>query len=245
MSGPALMPDWLTQLITALAAGQEPAAGQDWEAGVRAFLTNLAEPVPLAVVHDWHASAVLPLLSELCADQAAVGALHAAALTGQPVTATQWTAALSAALPEVYRRAYAYRDAWQVNYDSAEEYGTAHDFGDEGTREYAVYYADLATGANLRAYADANATASAAALAVAFATADPAAYAQTCPYAAARGYALALASSSDPGQPSDRTGTAPADRSVSERAAYARLAEGLIASLRRVASAPSACQSGP
>jgi hypothetical protein len=244
MSAPEPLPDWLTQLITALSAGPEPAAGRAWEAEVRGYLAN-PELVPLAAVHDWHATTVVPLLSELCAEQAPVGELHAQALAGRPVTAAQWTAALRAALPEVYRRAYAYRAAWQVNYDSAQEYGTAHNFGDDGTREYAVYYADLATGANLRAYADANTIATAAALAIAFASADPLAYAESCPYATVRAYALALASSSDPGQPGDQAGQETVDQSNRERAAYARLALGLAASLHRVTDARPARQFGP
>jgi len=217
-------PAWLAQVVTALFDGLEPAAARDWAARIHAQLVWLDDAVPFAVVHDWHARTVAPLLGEVCDGQAAVGALHARALAGSSVAEPRWAAALEPALRDVYRRAYAYDDAYRVNYDSAHAYGTANGFGDEGTREYATYYAELATGANLRAYADANAIAGAHACATAFAAADPVAYAQTYPYAAARAYARALASAE-----------ADADRSARERTAHARLADGLAASLGRAA----------
>ena len=254
---------WLAQVVTALFDGQEPAAAHDWAARVHADLVRLDGRVPFAVVHDWHAETVAPLLDEVCEGQAAVGALHARALAGSPVAQPQWTAALEPALRDVYRRAYAYDDAYRVNYDSAHVYGTANGFGEEGTREYATYYAELATGANLRAYADANAIANARACATAFAAADPVRYAESYPYAAARAYALALANADGACDRSGRDRTAhaqlaeerpadlsgrdrmahahlaeerAADQSGRGRTAHARLAEGLAASLGRAAS---------
>lgn len=220
------MPPWLAQVVTALFDGQEAAAAHVWAARIHADLVRLDGRVPFAVVHDWHADTVVPLLDEVCDGQAAVGALHARALAGWPVAEAQWTAALEPALRDVYRRAYAYDDAYRVNYDSACAYGTANGFGEEGTREYATYYAELATGANLRAYADANAVANARALATAFAAADPVAYAETYPYAAARACAFAWVNA------------AGGDRSARDQKVHARLAAGLTASLGRAAGGP-------
>jgi hypothetical protein len=230
MSGPAAtaafsqcpepgLPDWLAQVVAALFEGQEPDAALDWAERVHASVVRLNGPVPFTVVHDWHAGTVVPLLDEAGAGQAEIGALHAEALAGMPVSVPRWTAALERALPEIYRRAYGYAAAWQVNYASAVEYGTAHDFGEAGTIEYANYYADLATTANQAACADANAVGNAAAWAAAFAAADPAGYAAACPYAATRAYALAAVNGGESGR---------------ERAAYRVLADGLAGSLDRV-----------
>jgi hypothetical protein len=219
------MPAWLAQVVTALFDGQALAAARGWAAHVHALLVGLAGQAPLAVAHDWHASSVVPLLGPSCGGLAEVGALHALALADSPVAPQRWAAALEPSLREVYRRAYPYDDAHQVNYDSAHAYGTAHDFGEQGTREYATYYAELATGANLTAYADANAIACARACAAAFADADPVAYARTCPYAATRSYALALAANE---------AGAPAAWPSRREAAHARLAAGLTASLERL-----------
>lgn len=235
------MPAWLAQVVTALFDGQAPAAARDWATRVHALLAGLASTTPsqagqapLAVAHDWHASSVVPLLSPSCGSLDEVGALHALALAGSPVASQRWAATLEPALREVYCRAYPYDDAYQVNYDSAHAYGTAHDFGEQGTREYAAYYAELATGANLAAHADANAIACARACAAAFAGADPVAYAQTYPYAATRSYALALAAS-EAGAPTANEASATA-RPARREAAHARLAAGLAASLERLAS---------
>jgi hypothetical protein len=219
MSSP---PDWLAQVVAALATGQEPAGPQGWAECIRDDLARLRGRVPFSVVHDWHAGTIAPLLGEVCDNQEAAGALHARALAGSAVTEAEWTAALEPALRQVYHRAYAYDQAYRVNYESAVAYGTANGFGEEGTREYAAYYAELATGANRRAFADASAIACARACAAAFATADPVAYAGTCPYAAARAYARALAGGGQDG-----------GRGVPEPAPYLRLADGLAASLGR------------
>jgi hypothetical protein len=250
------LPDWLAQVVTALFQGQDPDAAADWAGRVQASVTRLRGRVPFTVVHDWHAGTVVPLLDETGAGQAEVGALHAHALAGTTTSAAAWTAVLERALPEIYRRAYGYADAWQVNYASAVEYGTAHDFGEAGTIEYANYYADLATAANQAACADANAVGNAAAWAVAFAAADPAGYAAACPYAATRAYALAAAHGGEASRPEPAQADAGPDglggpdppgsgadhdpgraRYRRERAAYRVLADGLAASLDRAAAA--------
>lgn len=246
----AATPAWLAQLVTALAGGLEPGAARALTARIDADVARLGGLVPFAVVHDWHAATVVPLLRAVCADQAQVGELHARALAGSPVAAARWRDALEPALREIYYLAYPYDDAYQANYESAQVYGTAHDFGEAGTREYATYYAELATGANRRAHADANAIACARACAAAFAAADPAGYARTYPAAAARAYARALASSggaralASPGgaralassgyaRALASSGDAAGDQAARVRAASARLAAGLAASLGR------------
>jgi hypothetical protein len=243
------MPAWLAQLVLALSNGrqpasngQQPAGAESWAERIRAELARLAGQVPFAVVHDWHAGTVAPLLAELCPPMRPVGALHSRALAGQSVGEAEWAAALEPALRELYRGAYDYPAAYAVNYANAEVYGTANGFGEQGTREYASYYAELATGANLRAYAEANAIANARLSAAAFATADPASYAEAFPYAAARGYAQAwanaAASTADPADPAIPADPAyqvdPADLDARLRAAYLRLADGLAESLARV-----------
>jgi hypothetical protein len=238
VSGPvAGLPDWLAQLTIAMFEGQEPAAARTWAARLHAGVASLGGQIPFRVVHDWHASTVVPLAGELTE----VGALHARALTGEPVTAGAWTSALEPALRRLYVRAYGYEDAWWVNYDSAHAYGLANGFGQEATLEYAAYYANLATGANREAFADANAIAGAAAQAAAYAEGDPAAYAAACPYAAARAYARAAARSErEPEAPEpDPAGRTLIMRARSEReqVAYAALADGLAACLERAVDA--------
>jgi hypothetical protein len=225
--GALAMPAWLAQLVVALFDGQEPAAARAWAGRIQAELVRLGGRVPFAVLHDWHAGTVAPLLDGMGAPYRAVGALHSRALAGQPVAEDEWAAVLEPALREIYQRAYAYSDAYAVNYANAEVYGTANDFGVDGTREYATYYAELATGANLRAYADANAIANAGASAAGFVAADPAAYAEAYPYATVRAYAYALANAEDT-----------TDRDARQRAAFSRLADGLANSLGRAEAGP-------
>jgi hypothetical protein len=161
-------------------------------------------------VHDWHAATVLPLLEPVCETSELAG-LHAQAGAGKTVPAETWWAALEPALRAIYHRAYDYDGGYAVNYANAEVYGLANDFGEEGTREYASYYAELATGANRRASADANAIAVGRALADCFAATDPIGYAESFPDAAVRAYARAAGISD----------------------AYRRLADGLADSLAR------------
>ncbi len=233
------LPGWLAQLAIALFEGQVPDAARTWVARLHAGVASLGGQIPFHVVHDWHFSTVVPLAGAHFGNMTEAGALHARALTGTPVTAGEWASALEPALRQLYLRAYAYEEAWWVNYDSAHAYGLANGFGEESTLEYAAHYANLATGANRQAFADANAAAGAAALAAAYVGSDPAAYAVACPYAVARAYARAAARS-------DREQEAPepdpAGRSLivraraeREQAASAVLADGLAASLERAA----------
>ncbi|HET6209941.1 MAG TPA: hypothetical protein VFD94_06145, partial [Jatrophihabitans sp.] len=190
------LPPWTAQLIDALYDGLPPAAAQDWAGRVHAELLRLAGRVPFSVLHDWHADTVGPLLDPVCGPSAG---LHARARSGEPASAEDWLTALVPALRAVYHWAYDYAGGYAVNYANAEVYGLANDFGEEGTREYATYYAELATGANRTACADANAIAVGRALAECFAAADPAGYAETFPYAAVRAYAQAFAHTADSG----------------------------------------------
>jgi len=201
------LPPWTARLLDALYQGQ---GADDWAGRVHAELVRLAGQVPFSVVHDWHAGTVLPLLEPVCAPSELAG-LHAQAGAGKVVPAETWRAALEPALRAIYYQAYDYASGYAVNYANAEVYGLANDFGEEGTREYASYYAELATGANRRACADANAIAVGQALADCFAAAG-AGYAETFPDAAVRAYAQA-------------TGDA--------ALAYRRLADGLLDSLTR------------
>ncbi|HEX4726247.1 MAG TPA: hypothetical protein VH298_00520, partial [Jatrophihabitans sp.] len=127
------------------------------------------------------------------------------------VPAETWRVALEPALRAIYHRAYDYASGYAVNYANAEVYGLANDFGEHGTREYASYYAELATGANRKASADANAIAVGQALAGCFADSDPVGYADSFPDAAVRAYA----------------------RAAGGTETYRRLADGLVGSLTR------------
>ncbi len=206
------LPAWTARLLDALYEGllAEDANIQDWAAKVHAELVRLAGRLPFAVLHDWHADTVLPLLEPVIGTSELAG-LHAQAGAGKGVPAETWWVALEPALRAIYHRAYDYDSGYAVNYANAEVYGLANDFGEEGTREYAGYYAELATGANRRASADANAIAVGRALADCFAAADPIGYAESFPDAAVRAYARAAGGSD----------------------AYRRLADGLTDSLAR------------
>lgn len=219
LAGPGLtdppapgLPAWIARLLDALYEGllAEDANFQDWAAKVHAELVRLTGQLPFSVVHDWHANTVLPLLDQVCGPSELVG-LHAQAGAGKGIPAETWWAALEPVLRVIYDRAYDYGSGYAVNYANAEVYGLANDFGEEGTREYASYYAELATGANRRASADANAIAVGRALAGCFAAADPVGYAESFPDATVRAYAQAACASG----------------------AYRQLADGLVDSLAR------------
>ncbi|MBZ4322449.1 SpcZ [Streptomyces sp. SCA2-4] len=233
------MPDWLIQLAGALWDGQGSDA-VEWARRTHDACARLDGRVPLAVVHDWHARTVVPLLTESAdgreggredvdaAPYGAVRALHAGAAAGEPAVADAWTAALEPALRDVYRRAYPYADAHATAAANALAWARTNDYGEAEAQEFANGYADLNTGANVTSYADANALVHARTLAAAYAAADPAAYAACYPYAAVNAYALALA-----GQ-----GTDTADgREERRRAACERLAAGLADSLERATGA--------
>jgi hypothetical protein len=200
LAGPGLteppasgLPAWTARLLDALYEGQSEGV-QDWAGRVHAQLVRLAGRVPFSVVHDWHVGTVWPLLEPVCATSELAG-LHARAGAGQVVPAETWRVALEPALRAIYHRAYDYDSGYAVNYANAEVYGLANDFGEQGTREYASYYAELATGANRKASADANAIAVGRALADCFAADDPVGYAESFPDAAVRAYAQAAGGS--------------------------------------------------
>ena len=202
------LPSWLGRLLDALSEGLAPV--EDWAGRVHASLVRLNGRVPFSVLHDWQAGSVWPLLSPVVGPSELAG-LHARAGAGQAVPAETWRVALEPALRAIYHRAYDYDSGYAVNYANAEVYGLANDFGEQGTREYAEYYAELATGANRKASADANAIAVSEVLADCFAAAG-AGYAESFPDAAVGAYARAC---DDPA------------------VAYRRLADGLADSLAR------------
>jgi hypothetical protein len=204
------LPAWTARLLDALFEGLPGDLARPWAERVHAELSRLTGQVPFSVLHDWQLSTVLPLLEPVCGTSELAG-LHARAGAGQTVPAETWRAALEPVLRAVYHRAYDYDGGYAVNYANAEVYGLANDFGEEGTREYAGYYAELATGANRQASTDANAIAVGRALADCFAANDPVGYAESFPDAAVRAYAQACGDSG----------------------AYCRLADGLADSLAR------------
>ncbi|GAA0401835.1 SpcZ [Streptomyces luteireticuli] len=218
--GPDL-PEWLVQLAGALWGGQDPDAAGEWARRTYDACARLDGRVPFAVVHDWHARTVAPLLGE---GQEDVRALHLRASEGGQVTADAWAAALEPALRDVHRRAYPYADAFATAAANARAWARTNDYGEAEAEEFADGYARLNTGANVTSYADANALVHARALASAFATGDAAAYAACYPFATANAYALALAGQDVPDGGEERFG-----------AACGRLGDGLADSLERAA----------
>lgn len=145
--------------------------------------------VPFLVVHHWHAHTVTPLLVRAGLPLEPVRSLHLTALSGEPVGAARWAAALEPAMRELYRRAYAYASAHATARASAHAYAQANGFTAAGAVEFADDYATLSTDANAAAFADANAIANARATAAAYANADEAAYAACHPFAHVNAYA--------------------------------------------------------
>lgn len=228
----AELPSWLAQLAAALFRGQDEPTARRWARSAHTALGRLEGPVPFAVVHDWHAHAVAPLLAEVSARRGGEGAalesvrrLHERALAGERATEEEWTEALGPALTQVYGYAYAYADAYATASVNACEYAMDNDYGEEKAAEFAAMYAKLNTDANARSYADANALANTRVLAAAFAAADEQAFAQAYPFAYVHAYALADA------ERAEQTG-----RDERYRAACARLADGLAAALDRAAN---------
>ncbi|MGW2817010.1 SpcZ [Streptomyces sp. NPDC001415] len=227
------MEPWPVQLATALSDG-----GPELE-GVRRVqgeLARLGGRVPFRVVHDWYASTVVPMLVEAAARRGedtgllvAVGQLHARALKGERIEATEWTGALEPALREVYGSAYPYAEAHATASANAHAYAMANDYGAAEATRFAATYADLNTTANARSYAVANALANARAVALAYANADGQTYAATYPYARVNAYALACAGPDEGG--GERAGEGVGE---GRRAACGRLTDGFADSLARV-----------
>ncbi|MEU7042164.1 SpcZ [Streptomyces varsoviensis] len=229
---------WPAQVIGALFDGQDAAAAAKWARRVHGELARLDGQPPFAVVHDWHANTVTPMLAgaatrrgDDAGAQEAVRALHVRALAGERIGAEIWEAALVAALPEVYQHAYAYDEAYATASADAHAYAMANDYGEQKAAAFADNYAKLSTGANASSYATANALANARAAAAAYASGDSGSYAETYPFAYVRASVLALA---------DREGAGgqetTEDRDERRRAACARLAAGLADSLGRTAA---------
>lgn len=227
-SGEGMEP-WPVQLATALSEG----AGELRGAGrAAAELARLAGRVPFRVVHDWHASTVVPLLMEAATRRgegtgllAAAGQLHTRALAGERIEAAEWTATLEPALRELYRAAYPYTEAHATASANAHAYAMANDYGAAEATRFAAGYAELNTTANARSCAVANALANARAVALAYADADGRAYAATYPYARVNACAFALAGP-DAGEGEEE--------SEARRVAFGRLADGFADSLARV-----------
>ncbi|UFR07654.1 SpcZ [Streptomyces sp. Go40/10] len=237
-AGPGL-PDWLWQVATVLYDGQDAAAARDWAARLYGELARLGGRVPFSVVHDWHAGTVAPVLAEAglrrgrpVEPQDAVRDLHLRALAGETVTAAEWEAGLLPALREAYRLAYAYADAFAQAYAGAHAYAVAHDYGTERAAEFAGEYAASNTGANAAAFAEGNALANAGATAAAWAASDARAYAEACPFAHVRVYALAWAGR-ERAAAREEGGDEQRERF---RSACRRLAGGLVDSLTRAVS---------
>ncbi|MEW2625011.1 SpcZ [Streptomyces sp. NPDC048106] len=240
VSDPAL-PDWLWQVSAVLYDGQDGAVARDWALRLHGALARLAGPVPFAVVHDWHAHTVAPMLAEAsvrrdrpAGPQEAVRELHLRALAGERVTAAEWEAVLGPALRVAYRLAYAYADAFADAYAGAHAYAVANDYGADRAAEFAGSYAESNTGANAASFADGNALAHAGATAAAWAAADVHAYAETFPFAQVHVCALAWAGREHPATP-DEDGERE-EREARLRSAHRRLADGLLDALTRTVS---------
>lgn len=225
-------PDWLAQVSEVLSDGMDADAARDWEHRVRRELERLDGRVPFGVVHDWHCSAVGPVLAEASvrhgrsdAPHRAVLALHADALRGGRVDGTTWRAALEPALRELFQHAYPYAEAYAASAAAAGSFALANGYEPAEAARYGETYAELNTTANVRAHADANALANSAALAAAYAAADPDAYAGTCPFARVRAVVRVAADRQDE------------HGEHGERAVRARLADGLADCLARADAA--------
>ncbi|MEU3862251.1 SpcZ [Streptomyces sp. NPDC028722] len=253
-SGPGGLPGWLWQVAAVLYDGQDAAEARHWAPRLHDALARLDGRVPFAVVHDWHARTVTPMLAEASArrgrppgPQEAVRDLHLRALAGERSTEAEWEAVLEPASRVAYRLAYAYADAFADAYAGAHAYAVAHGYGAERAAEFAGGYAESNTGANAASFAHGNARANAGATAAAWAAADAHAYAETFPFAQVHVCALAWAgrerTTAQDGD-GDGAGAGAWDgnsgegdgREVRLRWAYRRLADGLLDGLARVTS---------
>jgi hypothetical protein len=224
-SDTALLPAWAERLLTALRDGQEADAAAIWARQVEAALQRIGKPVPFSVVHDWHAQVVFPLLAESSTSRGAdpaphvrIARLHADAATGRQTGEERWAASLEPALRDLYYNAYAFAGAFDTAKANARAYALANGYEEAEADRYGHDYAQLSTEANAQAFASANALANAKAAAAAYAADDGEAYAGTFPEALLAVY-VAAATGNEPGTPSE---------------AFARLANGLLASVRAI-----------
>jgi hypothetical protein len=253
---PLALPSWLPPVLATLIDGCGSGAGAEpeWLRRIGGRLRDSGGAVPFAVVHDWQAHTVLPMLlavleassaasasggtgssegvgsSEAFEAVAALQRLHGQATAGEPAEAPVWEAALRPVLHQLYRLAYDYAGSYATAHASASTYATANNFSPAGAVSFAESYAAYSAEANRQSFAESNAPATAAALAAAYAqhgsTAAEVAYAEAYPFALVR--ACARASTGARAAPdSDEQGGR-------GQAAYLRLADGLADSLARV-----------
>jgi len=230
------LPSWLPPVLATLADGcGGSASGSGWLRRIGGRLRASGGAVPFAVVHDWQARTVLPMVlaalepagpSEAADSMAALRRLHARAADGEPAEEATWLAALEPALYELYRLAYDYAASYASAHASATAYASANNFTPDGAVSFAESYAAHSADANRQSFAESNAPAAAAALATAYARpagspAAEAALAEAYPFALVRACAQAVGNAAD----SDGAG---------RRQAYLRLADGLADSLDRL-----------
>lgn len=224
------LPDWLPPVLSVLAAGSTGAAGDpagsgegsQWADRLAGLLEELPAPLPVAVLHHWFASTVLPMVAEPAEPAGPVALLrelHARAAAGERIAEPDWRAVLEPALGALYRHAYGYAEAYATAHASASAYAEANGFSEQGAISFAESYAASSTDANADAFAEANARANAGLLAAAYADGDRRALAEAYPFALVQACVLAAVN-----------GAGPADGPTADRArqAWVRLAGGLV-----------------
>lgn len=226
------LPAWLPHLLSTLYDGQEPQAAARWSRRIAECCRPSAPGNGLAVVHDWQARTVIPLVRQACSESAGEPAdqlrrMHERAAAGDRFAEADWRAAVEPVLHELYRHAYGYADAYAAAHASASAYARANNFSTAGAVEFADSYAAQSTDANRESFAWANAIANAAVLAAAYASSADQAYAESYPFALLNACAHALANQTE------AEDSAP-DRAARRQAAYARLADGLVDSIVRL-----------
>lgn len=232
---PTWLPPVLATLIDGCGGGSDASAG--WLRRIGGQLHASGGAVPFAVVHDWQARTVLPMMlaalepaepSEASDSMAALQRLHARAAGGEPAEESAWRAALEPALYELYRLAYDHAASYASAHASASAYASANNFSPDGAVSFAESYATHSADTNRQSFAESNAPAAAAALAAAYALPDggtEAAFAEAYPFALVRACAQAAAGAARRPVDSDGQG---------RRQAYLRLADGLADSLDRL-----------
>jgi hypothetical protein len=257
---PMVLPPWLPPVLATLIDGAGAGAEPAWFRRIGDRLRHSGGAVPFAVVHDWQARTVLPLvLTALKASEASEGTdpaeasegtdpaeasersdsaeavallqrLHARAATGEPAEAPVWLAALQPVLHALYRLAYDHTGSYASAHASATAYATANNFSADGALSFAESYAAHSAEANRQSFAESNAPANAAALAAAYAQHGGAA--AEAAYAEAYPFALVRACA----QAAATAPPAPGPDHLGQRrqAAFCQLAEGLADSITRV-----------
>jgi hypothetical protein len=247
-------PSWLPPVLAILfdgcgggsgvasGGGSGTSAATGWLRRIGSQLHASGGAVPFAVVHDWQARTVVPMMlatvepagsAEPCEasdSMATLQRLHARAVAGEPAECSVWLEALEPALHGLYRLAYDYAGSYASAHASATAYATANNFSPDGAVSFAESYAAHSADANRQSFAEANAPVTAAALAAAYARQDDRAYAEAYPFALVRACAHAVAAS---GVTAEQAGD-PDQLRRRRQAAYQRLADGLADSLARL-----------